>query len=91
MSDDESPPSFLEEIRVKFVEEKVCALLHIQRQTWEKSAASLDFQSLLKDFFEKDRILYIVLSKKGGLVAAKEVWSSHKNISSLYYNKLACV
>uniref|UniRef100_A0A671UN02 Dynein axonemal heavy chain 11 n=1 Tax=Sparus aurata TaxID=8175 RepID=A0A671UN02_SPAAU len=54
MSDDESVPSFLDDVRVKFVEEKVCGLLRLHRQTWEKTAVNEEFQTLLKDFFEKD-------------------------------------
>lgn len=73
MSDDESVPSFLEDDRVKFVEEKVCGLLQLQRQTWEKSAANGDFQTLLKDLFEKENIMFFFSSKNGCLVASKEV------------------
>uniref|UniRef100_A0A672ZPD5 Dynein, axonemal, heavy chain 11 n=1 Tax=Sphaeramia orbicularis TaxID=375764 RepID=A0A672ZPD5_9TELE len=86
MSDDESvPPPFLEESRVKFVEENICAFLRLQRQTWEKSAVNQDFQTLLKDFFEKKtlRKLFFFASNKNCLVASIEVCfpllSNHKN------------
>ncbi|KAM3614782.1 uncharacterized protein V6R79_018954 [Siganus canaliculatus] len=74
MSDDESVPSFLEDVRVKFVEGKVCELLRMRRQTWEKSAVNDDFQKLLKDFFEKEYVpvLFFAL-QKGALVAFNEV------------------
>uniref|UniRef100_A0A672GZT9 Dynein heavy chain tail domain-containing protein n=1 Tax=Salarias fasciatus TaxID=181472 RepID=A0A672GZT9_SALFA len=56
MSDEEdSEPCFLEDVRVKFVEEKVCELLRLQRPTWEKSAVSEEFQTPLRDFLEKER------------------------------------
>ncbi|XP_028435224.1 dynein heavy chain 11, axonemal isoform X2 [Perca flavescens] len=71
MSDDESVPSFLEDVRVKFVEEKVCGLLH--RQTWDKSDVNEEFQTLLKDFFEKESVIFFSSSKKACLVASKEV------------------
>lgn len=74
MSDEESVPSFLEDDRVKFVEEKVCGLLRLQRQTWEKSAVHEEFQALLKDLFEKENIIFFFSSQKGCLVASKEVW-----------------
>ncbi|KAM9852522.1 dynein axonemal heavy chain 11 [Aulostomus maculatus] len=72
MSDDETVPSFLEDVRVKFVEEKVCALLQLRRQSWETSSASLEFQKLLKDLLERDNILYFFSATKGCLVATKE-------------------
>lgn len=74
MSDDESVPSFLEDVRVKFVEEKVCGLLRLHRQTWEKSAVNEEFQTLLKDFFDKECAVFFCSSKKGCLVASNEVW-----------------
>lgn len=74
MSDDESVPSFLDDVRVKFVEEKVCGLLRLHRQTWEKSAVNEEFQTLLKDFFEKESVLFFSFLKKGCLVASNEVW-----------------
>ncbi|KAM7383622.1 hypothetical protein PAMP_003257 [Pampus punctatissimus] len=75
MSDDETVPSFLEDIRVKFVEEKVCGFLRLQRQTWEKSAVNREFQKLLKDLFEKENIIFFFSSEKGSLVASKELQS----------------
>lgn len=75
MSDDESVlPSFLEDARVKFVEEKVCGLLRVPRQTWERSAASQEFQTILKDFFEKESVIFFCSTKKGCLLASNEVW-----------------
>ncbi|XP_069552287.1 dynein axonemal heavy chain 11 [Brachyistius frenatus] len=74
MSDEENVPSFLEDARVKFVEGKVCGLLRLQHgQTWEKSAASEEFQTLLKDFFEKKSVIFFSSSQKGGLVVSTEV------------------
>lgn len=73
MSDDESVPCFLEDVRVKFVEGKVCELLRIHTKTWEKSAASEEFQTLLKGFFEKESIIYFSSSKSGCVVASTEV------------------
>ncbi|XP_047455882.1 dynein axonemal heavy chain 11 [Mugil cephalus] len=73
MSDDESvPPSFLEDGRVKFVEEKVCGLLRLHRQTWETSAVNQEFQTILKDFFEKESVIFFRSTKKGCLVASNE-------------------
>lgn len=73
MSDDESVPSFLEDVRVKFVEEKVCALLQLQRQTWAKNAVFDEFQAFLKTFFEKDNVIFFSSSSKCSLVPSKEV------------------
>lgn len=71
--DDESVPSFLEDVRVKFVEEKVCGLLSLHRQTWQRNAVHEEFQTLLKDFFEKESVIFFSSSKKGCLVASNEV------------------
>ncbi len=73
MSDEESVPSFLEDVRVKFVEQKVCELLQLHRQTWEKSALNEEFQTLLTDFFDKESIIFFSSSRKGFLTASKEV------------------
>ncbi|KAM9352911.1 dynein axonemal heavy chain 11 [Symphorus nematophorus] len=73
MSDEESVPSFLEDVKVKFVEEKVCALLRLHRQPWEKSAVHEEFQTLLKNFFEKESVIFFSYSKQGCLVASNEV------------------
>ncbi|XP_070822029.1 dynein axonemal heavy chain 11 [Chaetodon trifascialis] len=73
MSEDESAPSFLEDVRVKFVEEKVCGLLRLHHQTWKRSAANEGFQTHLKDFFEKESVVFFCSSKKGCLVASNEV------------------
>ncbi|KAM6995333.1 dynein axonemal heavy chain 11 [Tautogolabrus adspersus] len=72
MSDDESVPSFVEDVRVKFVKEKVCRLLQLHRQTWEKCVVNEEFQTLLKDFFEKDSVIYCFSTNRGYLVASKE-------------------
>uniref|UniRef100_A0A3Q1GSB8 Dynein heavy chain tail domain-containing protein n=1 Tax=Acanthochromis polyacanthus TaxID=80966 RepID=A0A3Q1GSB8_9TELE len=74
MSDEESAPCFLNDDRVKFVEEKVCGLLRLNRQIWEKSSVSEEFQTILKEFFEKKAVLFFCLSDKGFLVASNEVW-----------------
>lgn len=74
MSDEESVPCFLEDDRVKFVEEKVCGLLRLQRQTWEKSAVNEEFQAYLKDLFEKENTIFFFSPKNGCLVASNEVW-----------------
>ncbi|XP_042345657.1 dynein axonemal heavy chain 11 [Plectropomus leopardus] len=73
MSDDESVPSFLEDVRVKFVEEKVCGLLRLHRQTWDKCAVNEEFQTCLKNFFDKESVIFFSSSKKAGLVASHEV------------------
>ncbi|XP_071325394.1 dynein axonemal heavy chain 11 isoform X2 [Trachinotus anak] len=86
MSDDERVPTFLEDVRVKFVEEKVCGLLQLQRQTWEKSAANEEFQTLLKDFFENESVIFFSSSKKGCLVASKEVAPVAQN-KKIYFLK----
>ncbi|XP_061771898.1 dynein axonemal heavy chain 11 [Nerophis ophidion] len=72
MSDDESTPSFLDDVRVKFVEEKVCLFLRLQRQTWSKSAASQEFQRLLADLFEHYSAVYFS-SPKASLLATNKV------------------
>ncbi|XP_023280705.1 dynein heavy chain 11, axonemal-like [Seriola lalandi dorsalis] len=64
MSDDETVPTFLEDVRVKFVEEKVCGLLRLQRHTWEKNAVNEEFQILLKDFLEKESVPSVAQNKK---------------------------
>lgn len=71
MSDDESVPSFLEDVRVKFVEEKVCGLLRLQRETWEKSAVNEEFQTFLKNFFERESVIFFSSSKNGCLGSSK--------------------
>uniref|UniRef100_A0A3B4AB83 Dynein heavy chain tail domain-containing protein n=1 Tax=Periophthalmus magnuspinnatus TaxID=409849 RepID=A0A3B4AB83_9GOBI len=73
MSDEESVPCFLEDVRVKFVQGVVCRLLRLQRQTWEKSAASQEFQTLLQQFFDKNSVIFIFVSKNGGLEASNEL------------------
>lgn len=75
MSDEESliVPSFLEDVRVKFVGEKVCFLLQLQRQTWEQSAADGEFQALLQDFFQKQTILYFSSTNKRCVLSSNEV------------------
>lgn len=80
MSDDESVPSFLEDVRVKFVEEKVCGLLRLQRETWGKSAVNEEFQTFLKNFFERGSVIFFSSSKNGCLGSSNEVWLLH-NIS----------
>lgn len=76
MSDDENVPSFLEDDIVKFIGENVCRLLRLQRETWEKSAVTQEFQTVLKDFFEKQSILFLTSTSDGSLIASKEVSSS---------------
>lgn len=71
--DDESVPSFLEDVRVKFVEEKVCSLLRLHRQTWDRSAVNEDFQTCLRNFFEKESVIFFSSSKKAGVVVSNEV------------------
>ncbi|XP_008430693.1 dynein heavy chain 11, axonemal isoform X2 [Poecilia reticulata] len=75
MSEEESliVPSFLEDVRVKFVGEKVCFLLQLQRKTWEQSAAVGEFQALLQDFFQKQTILYFSSTNKQCVLASNEV------------------
>ncbi|XP_049439851.1 dynein axonemal heavy chain 11 [Epinephelus fuscoguttatus] len=70
--DDESVPSFLEDVRVKFVEEKVCSLLRLHRQTWDRSAVNEDFQTCLRNFFEKESVIFFSSSKKAGVVVSNE-------------------
>uniref|UniRef100_A0A3Q3JEF4 Dynein heavy chain tail domain-containing protein n=1 Tax=Monopterus albus TaxID=43700 RepID=A0A3Q3JEF4_MONAL len=95
MSDDERVPSFVEDVRVKFVEEKVCGLLQLPPQTWEKSAVSEGFQTLLKDFFGKESVIFFSSSLKGCLVASKEVsygcsTASPITFISSFISNLAC-
>ncbi|KAM4735000.1 dynein axonemal heavy chain 11 [Anableps anableps] len=75
MSDEESVivPSFLEDVRVKFVGEKVCFLLQLQRQAWEESAANGEFQALLKDFFQKETVIYFSSTSKRCVLASNGV------------------
>lgn len=75
MSDEESAPSFLEDVRVKFVADKVCELLQLQSETLERSAAGEDFQQLLRVFFEGETVLFFSSSKKHSLTASHEVRS----------------
>ncbi|XP_056142990.1 dynein axonemal heavy chain 11 [Lampris incognitus] len=72
MSDNESEPSFQEDGRVKFIGEKVCRALRLQRQTWERSCAGEEVQAALKEFFLKMRILFFTPSSSGGLVVSRE-------------------
>lgn len=73
MSDDESTASVAEDVRLKFVGEKVCGLLRLQARTWEKSYASDDFVALLQVFFEKGNVIFFWLSNKSYLLASHEV------------------
>lgn len=73
MSDDESAASVAEDVRMKFVEEKVCGLLRLQPRTWEKSSASDDFLALMHVFFEKGAVIFFWLSNKGCLLVSNEV------------------
>ncbi|XP_061675536.1 dynein axonemal heavy chain 11 isoform X2 [Syngnathoides biaculeatus] len=77
--DDENVPSFLDDVRVKFVEGKVCKFLQMRPQVWDKSAASQDFQTLLADLFEKHTAVYFSLSKTGGLVATNQTPAVDRN------------
>ncbi|XP_019728452.1 dynein heavy chain 11, axonemal isoform X3 [Hippocampus comes] len=77
--DDEGAPSFLDDVRVKFVEEKVCKFLQMQPQTWGEGAASQDFQTLLVDLFEKHTAVYLSKTKTGGLDAINETPSFVRN------------
>lgn len=63
MSEDEGPADFLEDDRVKFVEGKVAALLRVDRQSWEKIGVTEEFQSLLKNVFEKQPVIYFSSSR----------------------------
>uniref|UniRef100_A0A7N8XYV6 Dynein axonemal heavy chain 11 n=1 Tax=Mastacembelus armatus TaxID=205130 RepID=A0A7N8XYV6_9TELE len=67
MSDDESAPSFPQDARVKFVEGKVCGLMPLRRQTWERNVVSEGFQTLLRDFFGEEPVIFFSLSVKGCL------------------------
>lgn len=73
MSDEERVSSFLEDDRVKFVEGNVRALLRLHGRAWGERAATGDFQALLKNFFDKETVIFISASNKAGLVASKEV------------------
>lgn len=74
MSDEEeNVPSFLEEARVKFIEERVCGLLRLQSQTWEKTLLNEDFEKLLKDVFEHESAVFFSSPKKDCLVVTNEV------------------
>ncbi|CAB1446422.1 unnamed protein product, partial [Pleuronectes platessa] len=89
MSDDDSAPSFLEDVRVKFVEEKVRVFLRLLRHTWPKTAANEEFQTLLTDFFEKEPVVFFSSSKTGGLVASKEASTDGQN-KKIYFLKKRC-
>uniref|UniRef100_A0A3B3DUZ5 Uncharacterized protein n=1 Tax=Oryzias melastigma TaxID=30732 RepID=A0A3B3DUZ5_ORYME len=47
---------------------KVCAFTRLQRRTWNKSAATEEFQTALKRFFDKETLLFFSLSETGSLV-----------------------
>ncbi|XP_019220092.2 LOW QUALITY PROTEIN: dynein heavy chain 11, axonemal [Oreochromis niloticus] len=79
MDEEKNIPSFLEDDRVKFVEEKVCGLLRVHSQTWQRNAVSEEFQAPLKNFFEKQSLVFFSSSKKGCLVASNEVPPDAKN------------
>ncbi|KAM4600952.1 dynein axonemal heavy chain 11 [Polymixia lowei] len=73
MSDEESVPSFTEtDDRVKFIGEKICRILQLQLETWRKSVVKRDIQTVLKDFFERQTILFFSPSSHGSLIASKE-------------------
>ncbi|KAM9783033.1 dynein axonemal heavy chain 11 [Neosynchiropus ocellatus] len=80
MSDEESEPSFLDDVRVKFIERKVCAFLSLQTQTWEKSAAHEDFQTQLKDFLDKNNAIFFVLVNKGLVASMQAAVPPHKQL-----------
>ncbi|KAM9310019.1 dynein axonemal heavy chain 11 [Pholidichthys leucotaenia] len=74
MSDAENTCSyFLKDVRVKFVEEKVCELLGLHRQTWQRTAANEEFQTPLKNLFQNETVVFFSYSKKGCLVSSNEV------------------
>uniref|UniRef100_A0A7N6BNC5 AAA+ ATPase domain-containing protein n=1 Tax=Anabas testudineus TaxID=64144 RepID=A0A7N6BNC5_ANATE len=91
MSDDDSVPSFLEDVRVQFVEEKVCELLRLQRETWEKSAANEEFQTFLKNFFEKEPVIFFSSSTNGCLLSTREVWLLSFMCCQMHVIFLVCV
>lgn len=73
MADEQTAPCFAEDVTVKFVGGKVCELLRLHRQTWQRSCAAEEFQTLLKGFFERQPAIFFWSSKKGCLVASNEV------------------
>lgn len=77
MSDDKRVRSFAEDVTVKFLEGKVCELLRLHPQTWEESSANEEFQILLKDFSEKESVIFFWSSTEGCVVASNEVWLLH--------------
>lgn len=77
MADDQEAQFFEEDIRVKFVEEKVCELLRLNRPTWEKNFADEEFQAQLKNFFEKESVIFFWSSTKGCLDVSNEVRFFH--------------
>ncbi|XP_028983813.1 dynein axonemal heavy chain 11 isoform X2 [Betta splendens] len=79
MADEESEPCFLADVRVKFVEEKVCGLLRLRRETWAKSAVHEDFQALMRNFFDKESVIFFSVSNQGRLVSFNEVPRAAQN------------
>lgn len=73
MADEENAPSFLEDNRVKFIKDKVCAFLRLQRQAWNTTAAKEEFQTSLKRFFDKETVLFFSLSETGSLDVSNQV------------------
>ncbi|XP_068180103.1 dynein axonemal heavy chain 11 [Antennarius striatus] len=63
MSDEENVASFLEDVRVKFVERRVVELLRIDGQTWEKFAVNEEFQTILKTFFDRESVIFFSSTK----------------------------
>uniref|UniRef100_A0A3P8V3P1 Dynein axonemal heavy chain 11 n=1 Tax=Cynoglossus semilaevis TaxID=244447 RepID=A0A3P8V3P1_CYNSE len=59
MSEEQGGNTFMQDVRVKFVEKTVCDCFKLQKHTWERSAACEDFQNLLKGFFEKDSFVLL--------------------------------
>ncbi|XP_015255846.1 PREDICTED: dynein heavy chain 11, axonemal [Cyprinodon variegatus] len=85
--DDINDLSFTKDVRVKFIAEKVCFLLQVQQETWEKRVADAEFRSRLKDFLQKKTIIYFSSSSKLCLSASTQVQTAAAQSKQLYVLK----
>ncbi|XP_034030917.1 dynein heavy chain 11, axonemal [Thalassophryne amazonica] len=85
--DDDTVSCFLQDARVKFVEGIVCFLLSLDRKTWEKSAVKN--QTLLNDFFEKQKVIFFSSSKDTSLIASNQVLPAAQNRQIYFLKKRA--
>ncbi|KAG5856708.1 hypothetical protein ANANG_G00010770 [Anguilla anguilla] len=82
MSDEEEDAfCFAEDERVQFIGNKLCLILKLKPERWEKYVSVEDNQKVLTGFFEKDvnKMLVFSVTSAGVLTASEEVPPDFKN------------